>query len=95
MIPHLHYKNLLKIMFPPQKIANFSNYFQIMYNQEYKTFLKNTNLSENFFFYMVWRTLNTIFAQGRKHRSTFHFLSFTGLNLKRCVRGQLVSLPYV
>lgn len=53
MIPHLHYKNILKIMFPPQKIANFSNYFQIMYNQEYKTFLKNTNLSENFFLYGV------------------------------------------
>lgn len=94
MIPNLHYKNLLKIMFPPQKIANFSNYFQIMYNQEYKTFLKNTNLSENFFLYGVEDSKHNICTR-EKHRSTFHFLSFTGLNLKRCVRGQLVSLPYV
>lgn len=94
MIPHLHYKNLLKIMFPPQKIANFSNYFQIMYNQEYKTFLKNTNLSENFFLYGVEDSKHNICTR-EKTPLHIHFLSFTGLNLKRCVRGQLVSLPYV
>lgn len=95
MITHLHVKNLLKIMFFT-KIKKFSNHFPIMHIQEYQTFLRNTNLGlfENFFPYGVEDPKHG-FAQGRKHCSTFQLQSFTGLNLKRCVSGKLVSLPYV